>query len=59
MSKTTCQNDAEYRYTWPGRDEALICGEHANGLRAVSNAMGLPLQMIPVNEGKCEQQVSS
>ena len=55
-----CQNGASYRYTWPGRNESFICNDHAPKLRAVSNAMGLPLQMIPLlhEDEQCDQKVS-
>ena len=58
--ETICGKDAAYRYTWPGRDEAFICEDHSGKLRAVANAMGLPLQMIPVKPEQmcCQQRVS-
>lgn len=61
MSETrmkTCDKPATHRYTWPGRDEALVCHEHAGGLRLLADTMGLHLQLIPVSEGECEQKVS-
>lgn len=45
-----CQNKAEYRYTWPGKDESLICDEHIGKLKAVANAIGMHLQVIPLSE---------
>jgi len=45
-----CDNRAKFRYTWPGRDEALICDDHVEKLRAVASAIGLPLQIIPLSE---------
>lgn len=58
---TTCQHTSAYRFTWPGRDEAFICTEHVGHLRAVANAIGLPLQVIPLTglqeeRPKCEQK---
>jgi hypothetical protein len=44
-----CINDACYRYTWPGQNEAVICETCAVKLRAIANAMGLPLQVIPLD----------
>lgn len=41
-----CPCVASYRYTWPGRDEAFVCGEHVQKLRSVAAAMGLPLQIV-------------
>lgn len=43
-----CENHADYRYTWPGRDEAFICEAHVEKLRQVADAMGLYLQIIPL-----------
>lgn len=47
MSK--CQNQASFRYTWPGECESTICVEHAVQLKNVANGMGLPLQLIPIS----------
>jgi hypothetical protein len=43
-----CQNEAAFRFTWPGSDEAGICAQHAPKLDAVAQAMGLHLQVIPL-----------
>ena len=48
MTEATCLNQAAYRYTWPGRDESFICDEHVGKLRAVTSAMSLHLQVIPL-----------
>ena len=55
-----CKQPAAYRYTWPGKDEALICEVHVHKLQAVASAMGLPLRIIPIEptEATCQQQVS-
>lgn len=45
-----CQNKAEYRYTWPGKDESLICDDHGRLLKGVANALGVYLQVIPLSE---------
>ena len=62
MNTKQCEAHAAYRYTWPGRDESFICEEHSQKLRAVANAMGLHLQMVPLRAGhdaeQCTQQVS-
>ena len=57
---TICGQDAAYRYTWPGHNEAFICERHSEKLRAIADAMGLPLQLIQVPpEGMfCQQKVS-
>lgn len=53
----TCdQHDCEcvgvFRYTWPGKNEARACLEHAARLRRVATALGFHLEMIsiPVEE---------
>ena len=47
-NQANCPNDGAYRFTWPGQKEAHICEEHVAKLRGVANAMGLPLQIIPL-----------
>lgn len=51
-SQKDCTNKALYRYTWPGQNESGICEFHKPKLENIANAMGLPLQIIPltVNE---------
>ena len=62
MNQTQCTAPANFRYTWPGRDEAFICQAHAEGLKRVANAMGLNLQLIEIEAlpplPQCEQKVS-
>lgn len=53
----TCDQPAAFRYTWPGRDEAVVCARHAEGLRRVAAAMELHLQLIPASDGACSQRV--
>lgn len=48
MSK--CDNEAAYRFTWPGEDESLICEKHVPKLQDVASAIGLALQIIPLSE---------
>ena len=45
-----CTKTAKYRYTWPGKDEAVCCGKHGSGIQAVSEAIGSHMQMIPLSE---------
>ena len=45
-----CNEMAGHRYTWPGRDEALICDKCAPQLRGVAAALGMHLQTIPLGE---------
>ncbi len=49
-----CKNPGKYRYTWPGRDEAVICDDHAGKLKAIADAIGLHLQFIPLSEEDLE-----
>ncbi|RJX17560.1 MAG: hypothetical protein C4575_13025 [Desulforudis sp.] len=51
-----CQEQALFRYTWPGQDEKFICLTHAVSLRNIANAMGLFLQLIPLSDA--EQQIA-
>lgn len=44
-----CPCVGAYRYTWPGRAEAFICGEHVPKLRAVAAALGLTLQIVALD----------
>lgn len=43
-----CGCPARFRFTWPGRDEAGICELHAPKLKAVAEAIGMHLQLIPI-----------
>jgi hypothetical protein len=43
-----CGELANLRYTWPGRDESVICVDCAEKLKAVANAIGMHLQLIPI-----------
>ena len=45
-----CKQPAAFRFTWPGRDEAGICAEHESRLRSVAEALGFPLQIIPLHD---------
>ncbi len=47
---TMCDNQARYRFTWPGKDEAVICEDHVGRLRGLASAIGLHLQVIPLSE---------
>ena len=43
-----CDNTAAFRFTWPGEDEAGICATCAPKLRGLTEAMGMHLQLIPL-----------
>lgn len=53
-----CENEALWRYTWPGRDEQFCCEEHKQQILGVSEVMGFHLQMQPAGPGKaCENKI--
>jgi hypothetical protein len=59
-TESRCDTPAAYRFTWPGRDESYICEAHSHKLEAVANAIGLYLQLIPVEDESgllCKQVV--
>jgi hypothetical protein len=43
-----CGEMASLRYTWPGRDETVICVDCAEKLAGVANAIGMHLQLLPI-----------
>ena len=43
-----CPEPAAFRFTWPGKDEQGICALHAPKLKDIANALGLHLQLIPI-----------
>lgn len=47
-NQSGCTEPGEYRFTWPGKDEALICEAHVGKLRNVAAAIGLHLQVVPL-----------
>lgn len=49
-----CDKKATHRFTWPGRDESFICGEHLPKLQGVASAIGMSLQTIPLHESELE-----
>jgi len=49
-SQVIYSNEATHRFTWPGRSEAFICDRHVDQLQNVASAMGLTLQVIPLDE---------
>ena len=51
-----CTLSAVFRFTWPGSDEAGICEAHVPKLRAICDAMGLYVQLIPIGAEREEQR---
>ncbi len=47
-NQSGCEHEPAYRFTWPGRDEEGICEMHAAKLTGVARAMGLYVQLIPL-----------
>lgn len=43
-----CGNPGAYRYTWPGKNESVVCEEHLEKLKRVAYAMGVYIQLIPI-----------
>ncbi len=55
-----CPEKADFRYTWPGNDESLICEEHARKMKAVASAMGYCCQILPYEGGeRCDQRIGA
>jgi hypothetical protein len=46
--QTGCTNPGAFRYTWPGKNEAIICEKDVTRLLTIADAMGLHLQVIPL-----------
>lgn len=49
-NQVSCEEPGAYRFTWPGLDEATICEKHVAKLRGVAAAMGLYLQVVPLEK---------
>lgn len=45
-----CGNDAKYSFTWPGQPPSFICAFHSTHLLRVSDAMGLHIQLRPLED---------
>ena len=43
-----CNEDAAFLFTWPGKDQIGICQDHSGKLKGIAAAMGLHLQLIPI-----------
>ena len=51
MSKEErCTNPADFMFSWPGKAPSFICNEHVPKLRAVANAMGMKVNIIPLSK---------
>lgn len=47
-----CTNNADYRYTWAGKDESFICEEHSKKMKSIAKAIGYYIQLIPLDNEK-------
>jgi len=57
-----CKNPGAFRYTWPSRDEAYICAQCVENLKATAKALGMYLQIRALSEEEqwqCEQTIES
>lgn len=45
-----CELPPAFRFTWPGKDEAVICTIHAAQLANIAAAIDLYLQLIPLED---------
>lgn len=54
-NQNNCSKKAAYRYTWPGRDEAHICEEHGRYSVKVAEAIGMHLQLVPLDQPASEK----
>lgn len=48
-NQQNCENEAAFKFTWPGKDESVICDVCVHKLRTVANAIGLHLQVRPLS----------
>jgi|GEM_PF-6729381 len=48
--KSECDQDAAFRFTWPGKDESFICERHGRRMVEIAQAMGLHIQLIPLTD---------
>lgn len=60
MSKTReCGEHAAFRFTWAGRPESHACIVHGAQLATVAQAMGYPLQLIPLGVSALDPPVTT
>lgn len=57
-----CPNKAEYRFTWPGEGENLICGEHVHWLKEIASTIGVDLKLLKIPKtciatDTCQQEI--
>ena len=47
-SQTGCTANPTHRFTWPGKNEVVICESHKQHAERVAAIMGFHLQFIPI-----------
>ncbi len=47
----SCTSEADYRYTWPGKDESFICQAHSEKLKGIAGAMGASVAALTTAVG--------
>ncbi len=52
---TTCEGEAGWRYTWPGRNEMQVCTRCAARATGVAEAMGFDLEVKRLVVVLCER----
>lgn len=56
-SQEGCSEPGAYRYTWPGKDEALACQKHAVPIQGLAAAMGMHIQTIPLEPDNVAEEM--
>lgn len=54
MAEEECGNLANIRYTWPGKNEVVVCIDCAQVAQTIAKALGMHLQVIPVTSKDIE-----
>ncbi len=47
-----CNDIPAYRFTWPGTNEAAVCENHSRYVKGVASALGMYIQLIPIEPSK-------
>lgn len=55
-NQKNCENEAAFKFTWPGKDEAGICANCLPMVRNLANAIGMYLQIRPLTVEDLEPQ---
>ncbi len=52
-----CDREANYLFTWPGKDQKGICGQCSYKLTQIADALGMYVQLIPIEEPQAEGSI--